>query len=66
MERFHSMRQRMCSSCGKPAFAYRIEADGTKTYLCLKHLPSGDAPNDDDPYNLQGKKNPPDESPNSN
>ena len=56
----------MCSSCGKPAFAYRLEADGTKIYLCLKHLPSGDAPNDDDPYNLQGKKNPPDESPNSN
>jgi hypothetical protein len=56
----------MCSSCGKPAFAYRLEADGTKTYVCLKHLPGGDAPNNDDQYNLQGKKNPPDESPNSN
>ena len=30
----------------RPAFAYRIEADGSKTYLCLEHLPGGEDPHD--------------------
>lgn len=28
--------------CGKPAFAYRIELDDSRTYLCVKHFPEGD------------------------
>jgi hypothetical protein len=38
------MKRQKCSSCGKDAFAYRIEADGSKTYLCLQHFPEGEAP----------------------
>jgi hypothetical protein len=37
------MSRRKCISCGKPAIAYRAEADGSRTYLCLKHLPDGEA-----------------------
>lgn len=37
------MRARKYSMCEKPAFAFRIETDGAKTYLCLKHLPEGEA-----------------------
>jgi hypothetical protein len=33
------MTQRKCSSCGKDAFAYRLEADGARTYLCAGHIP---------------------------
>jgi hypothetical protein len=33
------MHRRKCNSCGKDAFAYRIEADGSRTYLCERHLP---------------------------
>jgi hypothetical protein len=43
-ERFLFMKKRKCSFCGKAAFAYRIEVDESKTYLCLKHLPDGEAP----------------------
>ena len=28
-----------CVFCHKPANAYRLEADGSKTYLCLDHIP---------------------------
>jgi hypothetical protein len=42
--RFLIMSRRKCISCGKPAIAYRAEADGSRTYLCLKHLPDGEAP----------------------
>jgi len=38
------MPRRTCSCCGKTAIAYRIEADGSKTYLCEDHLPAGNAP----------------------
>jgi hypothetical protein len=38
------MKRQKCSACGKNAFAYRLEEDGTKTYLCLNHLPTGKAP----------------------
>lgn len=38
------MKRQKCSACGNNAFAYRLEADGTKTYLCLNHLPTGKAP----------------------
>lgn len=31
-----------CSSCGKDAFAYLIEADGARIYLCLDHFPDAD------------------------
>jgi hypothetical protein len=42
--RFLSMQRHKCSACGRDAFAYRLEEDGTKTYLCLDHLPTGKAP----------------------
>ena len=42
--RFRLMTERKCSSCGKAAFAYRIEADGSKTYLCLEHFPDEKPP----------------------
>jgi hypothetical protein len=38
------MKKQRCHVCGKPAFAYRIEAGGAKTYFCLAHLPDGEAP----------------------
>ncbi len=34
------MTRHKCHSCGRPAFAYRIEPDGTRTYLCEKHIPT--------------------------
>jgi len=59
------MTQRKCSSCGKPAFAYQIEADGKKTYLCLEHLPDDSTPYVGNPQKSPDR-NPPDHSPNSN
>jgi len=38
------MAERKCIACGEEAFAYRIEADSSKTYLCLDHFPDGEAP----------------------
>lgn len=38
------MTRPKCSSCGKDAFAYLIEEDGSRTYLCLEHFPTGNAP----------------------
>ena len=48
VERSHPMTLRKCSSCGKDAFAYLIEADGLRIYLCLDHFPDRDAPHYDD------------------
>jgi len=33
-----------CIVCGEPAFAYRIEKGGGKSYLCEKHVPIEDVP----------------------
>jgi hypothetical protein len=33
-----------CLVCGQPAFAYRIENGGGKSYLCEKHVPTEDVP----------------------
>jgi hypothetical protein len=33
-----------CIVCGEPAFAYRLEAGGGKSYLCDKHVPVSDVP----------------------
>ena len=33
-----------CILCGDSAFAYRIEKDGSKSYLCEKHVPVEDVP----------------------
>jgi hypothetical protein len=44
VERFNPMTRQKCSSCGKDAFAYLIEADGSRIYLCLDHFPNHDAP----------------------
>ena len=33
-----------CIVCGAPAFAYRVEAAGAKSYLCDKHVPMEDVP----------------------
>jgi hypothetical protein len=38
--RFLRMTRHRCHCCGRPAFAYRLEPDGTKTYLCEKHIPT--------------------------
>jgi len=38
------MKREKCSVCGKPACAYRLEADRSRIYLCLDHLPVGEAP----------------------
>jgi hypothetical protein len=42
------MKKRACSICGRTAFAYRIEADGARTYFCMTHLPDGEAPHEDE------------------
>lgn len=49
------MTRRKCFHCGKPAFAYRIEPDDTRTYLCFDHFPEGEAPLHPEP-----QKKPPD------
>jgi hypothetical protein len=41
------MGQRKCSTCGKAAFAYRKEPDGSKTYLCDRHIPGPECLVDD-------------------
>jgi len=33
-----------CIVCGEPAFAFRLEAGGGKSYLCDKHVPVEDVP----------------------
>jgi hypothetical protein len=33
------MPQKRCSLCERPAIAYRLERDGTKTNLCDHHIP---------------------------
>jgi hypothetical protein len=43
------MTRRKCDLCGKDAFAYRIEADRTRTYLCLDHFPEGEASHPGEP-----------------
>jgi hypothetical protein len=32
-------KKQECVFCHKPANAYRLEGDGSKTYLCLDHIP---------------------------
>jgi hypothetical protein len=32
-------KKQECVFCHKPANAYRQEGDGSKTYLCLDHIP---------------------------
>jgi hypothetical protein len=32
-------KQSECVFCHKHANAYRLESDGSKTYLCLDHIP---------------------------
>jgi len=49
------MTQRKCHSCGKDAFAYLIEADGSRLYFCLEHFPTHDAPRPGDEKPPQGK-----------
>ena len=44
VERSYFMTRQKCSSCGNDAFAYLIEADGSRIYLCLEHFPGRDAP----------------------
>ena len=34
-----------CIVCGEPAFAYREEKGGGKSYLCDQHVSVGDVPN---------------------
>jgi hypothetical protein len=29
--------------CNRPAIAYRLDGDGTRTYLCDEHIPQEDA-----------------------
>jgi len=56
VERLYSMGQRKCHTCGKDAFAYLIEADGSRIYFCLDHFPIHDAPHSgDEPKPPQGK-----------
>ena len=55
MERLHLMTQRKCHSCGKDAFAYLIEAYGSRLYFCLEHFPTHDAPRPGDEKPPQGK-----------
>jgi hypothetical protein len=33
------MERKRCHYCNKPAAAYRLESDGSRTYLCLDHIP---------------------------
>jgi hypothetical protein len=48
VERLHPMGKRKCHCCGRDAFAYLIEADGSRTYFCLDHFPAHDAPRHDE------------------
>jgi len=34
------MPTRKCDLCRRPAIAYRLEGDGTRTYLCDQHIPT--------------------------
>jgi hypothetical protein len=52
------MTRRKCSSCGKDAFAYLIEADGSRIYLCLDHFPNHDAPHYGDQQKTPGRRKP--------
>lgn len=39
--RFHKMGSyRKCIHCDRQAMAYRLEEDGSKSYLCEDHLPT--------------------------
>jgi hypothetical protein len=38
-----------CAICGKPAMAYAVAKDGTRTGLCLQHMPICDV---DQPYGI--------------
>lgn len=31
-----------CAICGKPAIAYSLEKDGSRTGLCVQHIPTHD------------------------
>jgi hypothetical protein len=33
------MTRHKCSECNRAAIAYRLDGDGTKTYLCDRHIP---------------------------
>jgi hypothetical protein len=33
------MTRNKCSLCDRPAIAYQLDDDGTKTYLCDRHIP---------------------------
>jgi hypothetical protein len=50
------MTRSKCSSCGKDAFAYLIEPDGSRVYLCVDHFPDADAQRADDTRNPVNKK----------
>ena len=40
------MARTKCNACGKAAFAYMVESDGARLYLCLDHFPASDAHHD--------------------
>jgi hypothetical protein len=63
VERSHPMTRRKCSSCGKDAFAYLIEADGSRIYLCLDHFPNHDAPHYGDQQKTPSAPKPEDPQP---
>jgi hypothetical protein len=33
-----------CTVCGEPAFAFRQEKNGVKSYLCAAHIPVNELP----------------------
>jgi hypothetical protein len=35
-------QHRKCVYCDKPAMAYRLGEDGSRTYLCEDHVPCGE------------------------
>jgi hypothetical protein len=39
---FREIMSNKCIVCGEPAFAFREEANGTKSYLCATHIPQKD------------------------
>jgi len=39
---FLFMTRHKCSECNRPAIAYRLDGDGTRAYLCDRHIPLDD------------------------
>ena len=44
------MPMRTCKFCNRGAIAYHLEPDGTRTYICDRHLPTEEGAHERDPH----------------